>query len=148
MAILEVNLEKPALVEEYQPRNESPAETARQSDVREESDLAADGSTDSSGGVKGKLLGLLAVAAGVGLLVWKLKSRGGSEQTDFEEFEAGGESRAEFDADEESGTEFESGAEFEAEAEFETDGGGKKKAAGILGLVVAAVGLVAVKRRN
>ncbi|WP_128477184.1 hypothetical protein [Halorussus pelagicus] len=138
MAILEINLEKPALIEEYQFPTDSSARTT-QSEVRERSETGQQSDDDSdesesSGGLKGKLLGLLVVAAGVGLAVWKFKNRGGSEQTDFDEFET----EAEFDADE--GT----------EVEFETDGGGKKKTAGVVGLAVAVVGLVAAvqKRRN
>ena len=125
MAILEINLEKPALVEEYQYPGETTEEAAEES--------TADSS--SSGGGKVKLLGLLGVLAGVGLLVWKLKNRGSTEQTDFEEFE-------EYDEKsyEEESYEFES----------EESGGAKRKVAGLLGLAVGLVGLVAAvqKRRK
>jgi hypothetical protein len=128
MAILEINLEKPALVEEYQYPGEGTEGPAEES--------AAESS--SSGGGKGKLLGLLGVLAGVGLLVWKLKNRGSTEQTDFEEFE-------EPDYDEESYEE--ESYEFESEDE---SGGAKRKVAGLLGLAVGFVGLVAAvqKRRQ
>ncbi len=136
MAIIEVNLEKPALVEEYQFPKDSAVGSAVESETpASESRASESDESESSGGVKGKLLGLLAVAAGVGLLVWKLKSRGGDEQTDFDEFE----------------TDDESETDESPEWEIEEDGGSSKgKVAGLLGLVVAAVGLlVAVqKRRN
>ncbi|WP_135854909.1 hypothetical protein [Halorussus salinus] len=137
MAILEINLEKPALIEEYQFPAESSAGHAVASESAE-SEATDSGASDSggSGGSKGKLVGLLAVAAGVGLLVWKLKNRGGDDQTDFDEFETDDES----EADDES-----------PEWEIEEDGGSSKgKVAGLLGLVVAAVGLVVAvqKRRN
>lgn len=123
MAILEINLEKPALIEEYQFPAESSAAPAVESS---ESDTGE----SSSGSLKGKLVGLLAVAAGIGLLVWKLKSRGG-DQTDLNEFETEDETP-------------------EWETEADGDGGSKGKVAGLLGLVVAAVGLLAAvqKRRS
>ncbi|PSP54955.1 hypothetical protein BRC82_08160 [Halobacteriales archaeon QS_1_67_19] len=91
MALLEVNLEKPALVEEYQ----SPGETA--------GDSTADATVDPSGG-KGKLLGLLVLLAGIGAAGWKLKHRGtdgGDSATEGDESES--ESETEFDADESGG---------------------------------------------
>ncbi|WP_135826845.1 hypothetical protein [Halorussus ruber] len=130
MAILEINLEKPALVEEYQYPGEETEGPAEES--------PAESTSNSSGGGKAKLLGLLGVLAGVGLLVWKLKNRGSTEQTDFEEFE-------EPDYDEE-GYE-EDSYEFESEDE---SGGAKRKVAGLLGLAVGLVGLLAAvqKRRK
>jgi len=123
MAILEINLEKPALIEEYQ----FPAESSSRPTVESESG-DSEANDSSSGSLKGKLVGLLAVAAGVGLLVWKLKNRGG-DQTDFDEFETDDES-----------------PEWKTE---EDDGGSKGTVAGLLGLVVAAVGLVvAVQKRR
>lgn len=118
MAILQVNLEKPALVEEYRYPDATSGGTAESAEA-----------SGSSGGRAGKLLGLLAVAVGVGLLVWK-RRRGGSEQSEFDD----------------AGTE----AEFEADVEFEADsGGGKGKAAGVLGVLVGVVGLaVALQKRR
>ncbi|WP_276299881.1 hypothetical protein [Halorussus lipolyticus] len=120
MAILEINLEKPALVEEYQ----YPARTTAESETPTEESAE----TDSSGGSKAKVLGLLGVLAGVGLLVWKLKTRGGSEQTDFEDFDD---------------------PEFDDEEFTSDEGGSKGKVAGLLGLVVGVGGLlVAVQKRR
>jgi hypothetical protein len=128
MALIEVNLEKPALVEEYR----YPGETTES----EPSGERSRSKSDSSGGSKAKLLGLLGVLAGVGLLVWKLKRRGGSEQTEFGSEEFG---------------------EQESEPEPEIGGGdrggasdgAKGKVAGLLGLVVAVAGLaVAVQKRR
>jgi len=75
MAIIEINLEKPALIEErrYPGASGSASESS---------------SASSSGGNKGKLLGVLALAVGVAVLAWKLKS-GGSDDYDSEEYEHG-----------------------------------------------------------
>lgn len=75
MAIVEINLEKPALVEEYQFPDETSGRTS--------------GTSQSSGGKAGKLVGLLVVLAGLGAAVWKLKQSGDDqsefgEQTEFE----------------------------------------------------------------
>ena len=132
MAILEINLEKPALVEEYQYANETPAGTQSTGDRSTPSgEPRSSGESESSGGGKGKLVGLLALAAGVGLLVWKLKS-GGSEQTDFDEFE--------------SDEEYEHGPE--PEIGGDESGGAKRKVASALGLVTAVVSLAAVVRKR
>ncbi|UPW01999.1 hypothetical protein M0R88_07865 [Halorussus gelatinilyticus] len=137
MAILEINLEKPALVEEYQFPEDSAVGSAVESETTtSESGASESGDSGSSGGVKGKLLGLLAVAAGIGLLVWKLKSSG-DEQTEFEDFET--------EAEDEDDS-----PEWEIEEDGGSGGGSKGKVAGLLGLVVAVVGLAAAvqKRRN
>ncbi|WP_137286386.1 hypothetical protein [Halorussus salinisoli] len=130
MALLEINLEKPALVEEYQYPGETSTGTQSTGDTTD---------SESSGGGKGKLLGLLAVVAGVGLLVWKLKSRGGTEQTEVTEFEE--------EQEYEHGPEPDIGQD---DVGSDESGGVKRKAAGFLGLVVAVVSLVSVarKRRN
>lgn len=131
MAIIEVNLEKPALVEEYQfPKDSAVGSAVESETATSESGASESDESESSGGVKGKLLGLLGVLAGVGLLVWKLKSRGGSEQTDFEDFDD---------------------PEFGDESDFASDdeSGSKGMVAGLLGLVVGVVGLVvAVQKRR
>jgi len=128
MALIEVNLEKPALVEEYR----YPGETTETETSGEQSRSKP----DSSGGSKAKILGLLGVLAGIGLLVWKLKSRGGSDQT---EFGSGGFGEQESEPEPEIGGE-DRGSE---------SGGAKGKVAGLLGLVVAVVGLaVAVQKRR
>ncbi|NHN61095.1 MULTISPECIES: hypothetical protein [Halorussus] len=131
MAILEINLEKPALVEEYQYPDRTPAGTqSADESTSSEGSTSADESA-SSGGGKGKLVGLLAVAAGVALLAWKLKS-GGSEQTDFDEFE--------------SDEEYDHGPE--PEIGGDESGGAKRKVASALGLATAVVSLVAVVRKR
>ena len=124
MAILEINLEKPALVEEYQ----YPGETTAGKTKPGESSRGG----KSSGG-KGKLVGLLAVLAGVGLLAWKLKSRkSGSKQSDFEDFD-------------EQSQQYEHGPE--PEIGGDQSGGAKRKVASVLGLAVALVGVVAAVRK-
>ncbi|MFC7081575.1 hypothetical protein [Halorussus caseinilyticus] len=124
MAILEINLEKPALLEEYQYPGET---TAKSGESPENS-----GATEPSSGGKAKLLALLAVVAGVGLLVWKLTNRGDTEQADLDEFEGEGE--------------YEHGPE--PEIGGDESGGAKRKVAGILGFAVAVVGLVGVVRKR
>lgn len=123
MALLEINLEKPALVEEYQYPGETPAGSSE--------GTTSESGSESSGGGKGRLVGLLAVVAGVGLLVWKLKNRGGTDQTDFEEFES---------------EEYEHGPE--PEIGGDESGGRKRKVASVLGLVVAVASLVAAVRKR
>jgi len=109
MAILEINLEKPALVEERRYPGASESEAERQP-------------SDDSGGGRGKLLGLLVVLAGVAALAWKLKS-GGSEYEHEEAYEHG------------------------PEPEIGGDDGMRSKVAGVVGLAVALVSLVAAVRR-
>jgi hypothetical protein len=124
MAILEINLEKPALIEEYQ----YPEQTGRTASAGRGRASAA---STSSGGNKGKLLGLLAVLAGVGVMVWKIRGRGGTEQTEFDEFEA--ESEYEHGPDPEIGG--------------DESGGRTRKVAGLLGFAVALVTVVAAVRK-
>lgn len=124
MALLEVNLEKPALIEEYQ----YPSEMAER---RVETAKTSKTSESSTGGGKAKLVGLLAVVVGIGLLGWKLKNRGSgseSEQTDFEE------------------EEYEHGPEPDIGAE--EGGRSKRKVAELLGLVVAVASLAAAARKR
>ena len=130
MAILEINLEKPALIEEYQ----YPDETGRPASA---SRGRASAESTSSGGNKGKLLGLLAVLAGVGVMVWKLKSRSGTEQTDFDEFDQ----EEEFDEE----GEYEHGPE--PEIGGDESGGRTRKVAGLLGFAVALVTIIAAVRK-
>lgn len=121
MALLEVTLEKPALVEEYQQSGTAP--------VRSGTTAESESNSESSGGGKGKLVGLLAVLGGVGLLAWKLKARGSdTEQSEFGETES------------EHGPEPDIGAD--------ESGGAKRKVAGILGLVVAIASLAAARKRR
>lgn len=125
MAILEINLEKPALVEEYQyPGGTTVGKTKPGESSRGDR-------SSSGGGGKGKLVGLLAVLAGVGLLAWRLKRRGSTEQSDFEDFE-------------EQSQEYEHGPEPEIGGD---EGGAKRKVASVLGLVVALVSVVAAVRK-
>ena len=130
MAILEINLEKPALVEEYQYANETPAGMQSIGDwSASSSESKSSGGSESSGGGKGKLVGLLVVAAGVALLAWKLKSggSGGSElQGDSDKYEHGP----------------------EPEIGGDESGGAKRKVASALGLATAVVSLVAVVRKR
>lgn len=129
MAILEINLEKPALVEEYQ----YPSETTVGKTEPGEPSHGERSSGDSGGGGKGKLVALLAVVAGAAVLAWKLKSSGGSEQADFEDFEP-----------EEQSQEYEHGPDPEIGSD---EGGAKQKVASVLGLVVALVSVVAAVRK-
>lgn len=125
MALLEINLEKPALVEEYQFPSETPAGEAvarKRATDRSESSRG-----QSSGGGKGKLVGLLAALAGVGVLAWKLKQLGGDgESVQSQEYEHG------------------------PEPDIGSDEGGvTKKVAGLVGFAVALVGLaLAVQKRR
>ena len=129
MAILEINLEKPALVEEYQ----YPGETTVGRTESGEPSRGDTSSGDSGGGGKGKLVALLAVLAGVAVVAWKLKSRRGAEQSDFEDFESGEQSQ-----------EYEHGPDPEIGGD---EGGAKQKVASVLGLTVALVGIVAAVRK-
>ncbi|WP_435180934.1 hypothetical protein [Halorussus sp. AFM4] len=131
MAILEINLEKPALVEEYQPAERTQADrqsTGEGSTARSSSGSKSSGGSESSGGGKAKLVGLLAVAAGIALLAWKLKGgSGGSElQGDSEKYEHGP----------------------EPEIGGDRSGGAKQKVASVLGLATAVVSLAAVVRKR
>lgn len=123
MAIVEINLEKPALVEEHRSSTETTPHTESAGSSRKSS---------SSGGSKGKLVVVLAAVAAVGLLVRKLRNRGGDSGTPDEP-------RA-------SETEYEHGPE--PEIGGDESGGRKRRFAGAIGLVVALVGLVAVVRRR
>lgn len=134
MAIIEVNLEKPALVEEHQYPGQETVKSGQTAAKSGPTTQKSSSKSDSSGGGKAKLLGLLGVLAGVGVLVWKLKNRGGTEQTHSgdEKYEHGPEPEIGGD---------ETGSD---------EGGAKGKVAGLLGLVVGVVGLVVAvqKRRN
>jgi hypothetical protein len=125
MAILEVNLEKPALIEEYQYPGESSGRSKSSSNQ------------SSSGGGKGKLFAVLAVVAVVGMLAMKMKSSGkGGEAKhsggDQEEYEHGPD------------------PEIGGDKKYEVKRKVKSKFTGILGIAVAVVGLAvaAWKRRN
>jgi len=129
MALVEINLKKPALVEEIaEPRSER----SRGRDRTEPTDRSESASTGrserSSGRGKLKLLGLLAAVIAVGAVVTKLKGRGtdGGEQSG--EYEHGPE--PEIGGDESSGR--------------------IGKVAGLLGVVAAVVSTVAIayKRRT
>jgi hypothetical protein len=137
MAILEINLEKPALIEEYQypeKRSESTSQTG----------ATASGSKSSGGGMKGKLVGLLVVLTGVGAVVWKLKGGGSTEQTDFDEFDEGTGMGEE--------SEYEHGPEPDIGADESDIGGNENEGrtrtvAGLLGFVVAVVAVVTAARK-
>lgn len=123
MAIIEINLEKPALVEERRVRGASSGQSKSAS---------RRSSSGGSGGGRGKLLGLLAVLAGIGLLVARM--RGGGETEVDVGVETG--SMDEMDEMDEDTT--------------ESAGGGMGKFVGALGLVVALAGVVVavLKRRH
>lgn len=116
MALIEVNLKKPAIVEERPGSGESSA--GRRS---------ARAKPTSGGGGTGKLVGLLAVLFGVGLVVIKMR---GSDDTEME-------------------TDVETESTYEP-VEPESESGGARKLAGALGLVVAvaSVAVAARKRRR
>lgn len=123
MAIIEINLEKPALVEERRSRGASSGQSK-----------SASKRTGSGGsGGRGKLLGLLAVLAGIGLLVARM--RGGGET----EVDVGMETGSMDEMD-----------EMDEDATESASGGGMGRFAGALGLVVALASVVAVvlKRRS
>ncbi|MFC4448787.1 hypothetical protein [Halorussus aquaticus] len=124
MAIVEINLKKPALVEEYRYPGET-SEGTQSSATHSSSDSKSTSDSKSSGDGKGKLLGLLALVAAVGVLVWKRKSGG-----------SGGESEEEY----EHGPEPEIGGD--------ESGGPTRKVASALGLVVAVATLGAAVRKR
>lgn len=131
MAIVEINLEKPALVEEYQYPGET-SERTQSSASRSESSASRSESVSgskSSGGGKGKLLGLLALVAAVGVLFWKLKSGASGDQTGTEGNEK-----------------YEHGPE--PEIGGDESGGAKRKVASALGLMVAVATLGAAVRKR
>ena len=121
MAIIEINLEKPALIEERPGRG---ASSGQSKSSRKRS--------SSGGSSRGKLIGLLAVLAGIGLLVARM--RGGGETEVDVGMKTG--SMDEMDEIDEDTT--------------ESAGGGMGRFAGALGLAVALVGVVvaALKRRR
>lgn len=135
MAILEINLEKPALVEEFPAertgwdRTETRT-TDRTGSKRTRTRLADRTGSKRSGG-KGKLLGLLVAVAGIAMLARRLRNRGSDTDAEFET------------ADD---TEYEHGPE--PEIGGDESGGRKRKVAGALGLVVTLVGVLAVARRR
>jgi hypothetical protein len=135
MALLEINLEKPALVEEYQYPGET---TVGETEPGEPS--PGDASSGGGGGWKGKAVGLLAVLAGAAVLAWKLKGRSGTEQADFEEFET-----HESEMQETESEEYEHGPE--PEIGSDEGGGAARKVASALGLVVALAGVAAALRK-
>lgn len=118
MALLEINLEKPALLEEYQYPGETPAESGEATGV------------ESSGGGRGRLVAVLALV-GVGLLAWRLRGRG-TEQSDL----------GDFDEESETGPEPEIGG-----GESGSSRGRVAGLLG-LAVVVAGLGAVARKRRD
>ena len=122
MAIIEINLEKPALVEERQRRGAS----------SEKSASARKRSGSGRSGGRGKLLGLLAVLAGLGILVARM--RGGGET----KVDVGMETGSMDEMDEMDGGDAGSAS------------GGVGRFAGALGLAVALASVVAVvlKRRS
>ncbi|WP_134668867.1 hypothetical protein [Halorussus marinus] len=127
MALVEINLSKPALVEEIpEPATETARDRAGSSDGS--GSAPADRSEDggSSGG-KLKLVGLLAAVAAVGVAVVKLKGRG---------------------TDADRSAEYDHGSE--PEIGGDESGGRMRKLAGVVGLVaaVASTLLIARKRRN
>ena len=115
MALIEINLEKPALLESETRRGASGTETTKRTSKRRTSE------SDGGSGL-GKLLGLLVLVAGVGLLAWKL--RGGSDDEETEEYGV------------------------EDEFEKSESSGGKGKLVGALGLLVALVGVGAARKRG
>jgi hypothetical protein len=124
MAILEINLEKPAVIEEYQhpeKRGKSTSRTGTKS--------------KSSGGNKGKLVGLLAVLVGVTVMAWKLRGRGGTEQADFDET-----SESETEGEYDHGPDPEIGGDKKYEVKRKV----KSKVSGALGIAVVAIGLAVV----
>ncbi|NEU58888.1 hypothetical protein [Halorussus sp. MSC15.2] len=123
MAIVEINLEKPALVEEYRYSGET-SEGTQSSATHSKSSSGS----KSSGGGKGKLLGLLALVAAVGVLVWKRKSGGSGGQSQSEEGQ------------------YEHGPE--PEIGGDESGGPKRKVASALGLMVAVATLGAAVRKR
>lgn len=125
MAILEINLEKPALVEEYQyPGETTVGETAPGETHR--------GDADGGGSAAGKLVSFLVVLGGAAVLAWLLRRRGGAEQTDFEDF------------DTDQSREYEHGPE--PEIGGDSGGGAKSKVASLLGLVVVVAAAAAVRK--
>jgi hypothetical protein len=137
MAILEINLDRPALIEEYRFPDEMDGSTGR---AGSKSAKRTGSKSKSSGGMKGKLVGLLVVVAAVGVAVWKLKSSSGSKQTDFDEFDEEG--------DHEEG-EYEHGPDPDigADKKYEVKRKAKGKVTGLLGLAVALVTVVSVVRK-
>jgi len=128
MALIEINLEKPALVEE-RAASRSTSErgrtdsTGRPRPRSTATDRSGDGG--SSGGGKLKLLGLLAAVVAVGAVVTKLKRRG----TDDDRSEA-----------------YDHGPE--PEIGGDGSGGRMRKVAGLLGLVAAVASTLAVARKR
>lgn len=129
MAIIEVNLRKPALVEEHPGRTESTTGSGIRGAASGAIDRSGRSRGGSSGGGKAKLVGLLAAVVAVGAVAMKLRGRGG-------------------DGDENQSQEYEHGPE--PEIGGDESGGRMRKVAGLLGLVVAlaSVGAAARKRRE
>ncbi|WP_135829816.1 hypothetical protein [Halorussus halobius] len=122
MAILEINIEKPALVEEYRSPDEMRERVAATGRDRSTSD------DRSSGGSKGKVVAALAVLAGVAVLAWRLHS-GGSDDGD----------------DSPGDGEYDHGPE--PEIGGDERGGVRGTVAGAVGLAVALASVVAAVRR-
>ncbi|WP_049971711.1 hypothetical protein [Haladaptatus cibarius] len=114
MSLLEVNIEKPALVEErvYPDEDTAPASARTKSES----------SGRSVGSLVKPLLGLL-VVAGIALVARKL--RAASAEDDATTFEAD-----DFDAD-----------------DFDAETGRGKSAAGVAGVLVSLLGVVALARK-
>ena len=124
--LLEITLEKPALIEEIR----YPGESSGQS--------KSSGKQSSSGGGKGKLLVMLAMVAVVGMLAMKMKSSG-------KDSTGGGQSKSP-DEEYEHGPDPEIGGDKKYEVKRKV----KSKVTGVLGIAVAVIGLAvaAWKRRN